>query len=512
MSTQPTDPDSGIEERSHLEDLLLLTCALAAPPDPKSLVETAPRLIEMARQAGDAGAQAHGWRHLGIAHTRLGNLQAARAAYVQAVEMWRQAGDTASELSARQGLANTLELLGEPESALEQALVVANADDWFLRCTGLISTGAIEHLTGDFRNALAHIDEAEQVLVGVETTPRREAYLRAFIDGNRANAHLDRGDLEAALEASQRMATAADMAGQSGQRLEALLNVGLARTRLGDLAEAYRLVCQAHEVASLAGDRYRQASAEWVLAEWYGEAGLCTPAIEHALAARRSANATGAQFADLFASIALCSAYLDDGQIDQATEVATEVRSRTSELRAACLGLTGSLLVGRVALAQGEHTSALAEFQQAASHAQELGALGIAHAAQAHLARALLADGRAAEALGHAEAAAEGAARTGSRLVLWQAQHAAGLACAGLGRAEDALHHLGASIATVERMWWPLWRVGFAQTRRVKRSLLQVYLDHLHTARGIGRDEEVARVLALAPWPFLRDIWEAEAT
>jgi hypothetical protein len=63
-------------------------------------------------------------------------------------------------------------------------------------------------------------------------------------------------------------------------------------------------------------------------------------------------------------------------------------------------------------------------------------------------------------------------------------------------------------VNTVETMWWPLWAVGFAQTRRVAGPIVDLYMATLSNARAQGQDAEIERILALAPWASMRDLWE----
>ncbi len=498
------------DDREHLADLQLLVRALAGPADPQGLVEACPRLVSLAAQLGDTAAQAEGWHQLGVGHVRLGQFQEAREAYAEAVELWHGAGNVQEELRARQGLTNALELMGQPQDALAQAHVVAGAEDWFLQCSGLIAIGAIQHLVGEFADSLIHIQKAEDVLLGSPAQPRAAAYLQAYLAGNRANVYLDRGDLEAALDASNRMAAAADLAEERTQKLEALLNIGLCKSRLGDLADAWQHLSQAHQAASLGGDRLREATANWALSEWFCLAGLCSSAIGHAITARQLASAARARFAELHASLCLGAAYLDSASPADAEEPIDDALTQSRQLKARYHETAALILRGRLAASTAQLDRASAELAECVARAREVGAIGLAQGATRPLPDCLLTRGRATAAGAEPTRGAAATPRLGARHELWQAHHIAGSAAIALGQTEDGLGHYRAAIDVVERMWWPLWRIGFAQVQDVKQSLVGLYLDHLRAAQSCGRADEVARVLSLSPWPFLRERWERE--
>jgi tetratricopeptide (TPR) repeat protein len=494
--------------QEHLADLRLLVRALGGPADPQGLIEACPRLVTLAEALHDQAAQAEGWHQLGIGRARVGEFTEAREAYAKAVQLWQGLGNVDEELRARQGLTNALELMGEPHDALEQARVVAGAEDWFLQCSGLIAIGAIQHLVGEFGDALAHIQKAEDVLLASPAGPRQTAYLQAYLAGNRSNVYLDRGDLEAALDSSNRMAAAADLAEERGQKLEALLNIGLCKGRMGDLADAWQYLSQAHQAASLGGDRLREATANWALSEWYCQAGLCHSAIGHAITSRQLAAASRTRFAELHACLCLAAAYLDSDTPEAAAEAVQAAQEHAGQLKAACHGIAVAILAARLAASRGELDASADALEESGLRARDVGAIGLALTAGTARARVLLQRGLAPEARAEAIRVAEATDRLGARNELWQAWHVAGSASIALGQIEEGLGHYRAAIDVVERMWWPLWRIGFAQVQEVKQSLVELYLDHLRAATACGRSDEVARVLSLSPWPFLRERWE----
>jgi len=494
--------------REHLADLRRLTAAQVGPASPEGLVETCPRLIALAESLGDFVAKAEGWHQLGVGWARLGDFERARDAYVEAVKIWESMGETDRELRSRQGLIQALEQMGEPDNALSQAELVANARDWFVRCTGLIGIAAIQHLLGDGASALEYIGRAEQILVSSDANPRQAAYLRAYLAGNRVNVHLDAGDLEAALDEANQMSAAAALCENRPQAMEALINIGLARTRMGDLAEGWQCLNQALQAASLAGDRLRESTANWALSEWFSLAGLLESAVSHGVAARNVAASCKARFSELYSCLCLAGAYIEAGEPAKAQEPVDETLQGAQRLKAAHHALAARLLNGRIALCEGRSGEARTLLEQCVADAPTVGALALGAEASVHLARALLIDDAAQMALDHASRATDAAKRQGNKHIQWAANHAGALACRLLGQVDEALVRFREAVRLAESMWWPLWRVGFAEVKDIKPSVVALYLDYLGTASEAGQCDEVTRVLSVSPWPFLRERWE----
>lgn len=503
-------PELEAQARERLADLYLLVQAQAGPADPRGLTESCRRLVTLAEALGDRKAQAHAWHHLGIAHSRLGDFEEAREAYSRAIELWIAVGDRASELRSRQGLVNAYELMGEPESALAQAQAVAGADSWFLRCTGRISIAAIRHLMGDYPGALTMIEDAEAVLATAPADPRETAYLQAYLAGNRANVHLDTGELAEALEASTQMSASAAIADSRSQGIEALINTGLCHLRMGDMADAWRCLTQARQAASLAGDRLREATANWALSEWYTGAGLCGHAVVHAEAARSLASSSHARFAQVQACLTLGAAHLEAHQPELAIEPLEAAIASARALRAVHQGTSGEVLLARVALHQGRSEEAAEALRDCLSRATALGALGLAADAQCALASALLRLGDARAAREEAVAATASAEQQGAVHTLWGASHVAAKAHAALRQTDLALGYFRTAVKTIEEMWWPLWRIGFAEVKDIKQSVVDLYVDYVRFATAAGCPDEVRRLLAMSPWPFLRERCERD--
>jgi tetratricopeptide (TPR) repeat protein len=493
--------------QGHLDDLCRLARALAGPADAKGLVEVCPRLIALADELGDLRARAEGCQYLGVGHGRLGEFQLARDAYREAIQAAQEAGNSAVELRARQGLVNALELMGEPHGALVEAEIVAKASDWFLRCTGLISIASVQQVLAEYASAMDYLRQAEEVLHASTAVPRQVAYVQAYISGNEANIRLDTGDLTGALQVANRMDAAAVVADDRSQGLEALINIGLARMRLGDLGEAWHCLGQAHQAAALACDRHREAVAGAALAEWHTYAGLIESAVGHATTALQVAAASKSRFAELEARLCLGAAHLEAGEPGEAAAPIGDAMHEAEQLQAPHYRVRAEILTGRACLGTGDPTAAAQILEAALERADALGMSALAIRARIYLARARhrLGDAQAANEMAR-EAWDEADAR-GARHEQWRAAHTRARALEDLGQTEESLKLHREATRMIEAMWWPLWRIGFAEVQSISPAILDVYTDYLRLATHAGLESEVRRVLSVSPWPFLKRKW-----
>lgn len=498
------------ELREHLDDLRRLARAMLAPTDATEVFEVCRRMIDKARHLGDRRAEFDGHQCLGIGHSRVGELDRAREHFSEAIELARGCGDLGAELRARQGLLNALHLLGQHAEALAEAERVAASEDWMSRCTGLISIASIRHSLAEYGACVDRLAEAEAVLKGSQASARDRAYVQTYIAGNRTNVFLDTGRLEDAREESERMDTAASLAGEVSQALEALFNSGIARTRLGDLAGGWQALEQALQAAQLAGDRSREAAAECGLAEWHTAAGLAEDAVERATRSLGHARELHAQYVEVQAELALAAALLETREPARAGEPLERATALAASLRAPYFEIQAGILRSRLALCSGSASEAARSLEPIADRAVELAMDCLAVEAGGVLSLALSASGEGDRGLNAALRSLAAAQRIGAKHLQWRSGHAAGKALESLGRPADAVPYYREATETIEAMWWPLWRLGFAEVHDIGASMLDVYMAYLSAAERTGQKREVSRILAVSPWPFLKRKW-AEA-
>lgn len=497
--------------RERLEDVRLLAHAQAGPPSPREVVGTCRRLIQMADQLEATSVKAEALHLLGNAHAELGEFEDAKVAFTEAAELWRAAGADERESDSRQGLINVLQLMGQPDDALSQANLVLQSSNWFRQCTALISVGCVLEALGRYDEALGNLEKAEEVLVSSAAGPRQTAHLQAYLWGNRFNVRLARGDYRSALDAANKMSASADIADWRSQKLEALVNIGVAKTRLGCLAEAWRYLDQAQRAANLAGDQLRESFASTALADWHTLAGLCDLAVGHATRGLELALTTKARFAELFGYLALGGAHVDARDAAKAAGPIGKAAALARSLRSPGYEVSATILEARLASLQSDGAAAQRLLEKAVEAAAGIGAEAVLTEAQTFLAGVLLEMEEAETAAKTGREAIDRAHRLEAKHLRWRAHHALGRALAALGKPDEALAQFSEAVRVIEEMWWPLWTVGFAQVQDVKQSILDVYIDLLQTATRQGRTGEVERVLALSPWPFLRDRWESAA-
>jgi len=488
--------------RERLDDSLSLARAMAGPADPRGLADACRDVIELADALGDPAAKANAFQMLGQAYLQLGELDGAREAYEQAAGLWQGIGAVDRELQTRQALAGVLLDLGDPHAALNQASQLADAPDWVHRCLGLLTQSHVRQRLGQFGLALAGLEEAQR------TVSRAEATFRAHVHQLEASLHLSRGDTKAALASAQAMADAGASAASAPLRLDALILMGTAHTRRGEMAEGWQPLDQALQVAELAGDAERTARVNVALSEWFALAGLCEPALTHAYAAQRGARACASHSAELEAELALAEAFLAaedldnaEGPIARASELAEGSKDFEGHVRA-------ELLKGRLAAAAGDHRAAIALLSQVMTEADEAEAQSLTAEAKLHLASVQLAQTDRRNASKTAHDAIEIAGRLQARHTLWQGYHVLARIAQSKGQHHDASENYRQAIAVIEGIWWPLSSIGLAEPRDVKPAVLNVYFDALRLAADHGEDEAVNRILSLSPWPFLRQRWE----
>jgi len=305
------------------------------------------------------------------------------------------------------------------------------------------------------------------------------------------------------------MAASADLAELRGQKLEALINIGVAKLRLGDLADAWRFLDRAQRAASLAGDQLRESTANTTLAEWFTVAGLCDRAIAHANKGLELAIATKARFPELYAHLRLAAALLDAEEPEKAADAADRASSVAVKLRAPNYETFSTVLAGRVAARQGDAPGARRLLERAVVGAAGIGAGAVLVEAQTYLSLTLLSLGEVTKATRLGKEAIESARRVEAKHSLWLAHDTMGRIHLANGERDEAQAQFREAVSIVEGMWWPLWAVGFAQVQSIKQPIVDVYMRLLHTTDAKGQRDQVERILSLSPWSFLRARWES---
>ena len=128
-------------------------------------LEHARRAFALANESGDDAVRAESLRSLGMAHTGMGDLEAAEACYGDCLQIARGrdelapiASDVANNLA---DLALERGDLGAAKDLLEQAVAIGGArDDQYILATALTNLGVVSLQSGDFADAARHLGEA----------------------------------------------------------------------------------------------------------------------------------------------------------------------------------------------------------------------------------------------------------------------------------------------------------------------------------------------------------------
>ncbi len=276
-----------------LEDLEQLARAQSGGPDPHGLLATCQRIIALSRLAGDRKAEADALFRCGLAQAELGRHAEAVDPLTRARELYALLGDASSAMHARQALGASHHALGRFDEAAAEFVRVASGVDWECRWRGRIGLAALHEQSGEFDRAL---EDLAGVLADLDDAPNPESAetARCFAVANQGNVYLGLGEYASALEAAEECERSADLLGLGHQRVEALVNAGMALTALGELGRGRRTLDLARSLARALASESHGVVCRAVLAWNAAEAGR----FEEALGLAREAARDAARGAD----------------------------------------------------------------------------------------------------------------------------------------------------------------------------------------------------------------------
>lgn len=502
-----------LEERRRkelLESLKDLADALSSPPDYKSLASTCERLISLAKELGDKKTEAEAYWRLGQALLRLADFEGAKSAFSKAANFFSELGEERRELLARQGLGHVLLTLGDPEGARAEFERVAKGHDWWNKWQGLVAIGAVEEWLGRYREASGALDKAQDV-VEREGEPASKPLALLYIEANRVNLFIGCGDFREALERAEKCAREADRLGARDQYIEALLNVGVCKHRLGDWAGARAALRHAVELADFSGDQERAAVGRACLSRLLSECGDFEGAKQLGKDALTEALRTGARRAELWAQTALAEAYLRSDSpkeamyhAERALEIARALRH--SHEVAFCEALRASVLVELGRPGEAERAG-----KEALSEAERMGARLVSCMAKVALAFSSLSKGEEEKALEWAEEAEKEAKEIDAPDLLWRSLWAKAKALMARGEKEDALSALDEVASILSRLRENLLKAGLDDTVLEERDRTEALMDRLRLLAELRGREVADKALREANWPPLEEAWNREA-
>jgi tetratricopeptide (TPR) repeat protein len=345
----------------------------SAPPDWQAVASTSEQIVSLAAQANDLEAEGRALLGLGRARLRMGEFSRAIDPLLQAIEIFTSSDRSGLVADSRQALGHALLSLGRAPEAREQFVLVAASKEWNARWSGAVSLAAVEEQIGDYRQAMAHCDEAAAILEE-SSSPTEVAQGMLYVNANRVNLYMAGGDFFSARALAERCLVEAEGYGNSDQHLEARLNLGVCAIWLGDWAVAHRTLTAAVQLARFVGDRSREAMARASLAILLAAMCDCDPSIEQAKDALAAALSQGDHRAELFSQMALADAYFALDRDSEARYHANQALAVASSLRLAQYETECNSRVGRLSLHLGDFQDAEESIERALRMAKRLGA------------------------------------------------------------------------------------------------------------------------------------------
>jgi tetratricopeptide (TPR) repeat protein len=481
--------------------------AHAVAPDLARHIAVCQRVIPLARELGDGEAEAESLFAIGTAQVRLGDHEAALSPLREALAMFEALDRPERVLACRQSLGGALVAGGEVAAGAEEFRRVAAAEGWSNRWKGLLSLGAVAEWRGNYRDALAHLDEADEV-IGKGADPSAIQVAETYLNANRVNVFLGCGDYQNALSLAEACFAEAEASGNADQYVESQLNIGACLAALGRWTEAAEWLGRAQQVARMMGDRTRENMAGSCLAEAFTEMGRYEPAKVLARDAVTAAIASKSTRCLIAAHRALGTVYARMRGLDEAAyhlEQAAE--------HAAAANMMGAHLWCQVRLAEArfyadETQDARAMAEQAVSAAQELGAEHAEAEARLSTAHCALHLGDAGSASASARAAVSMADSLGLPDLRARAGHAAAEVAVAEGDSAGAEKHWRAAIARLSALRKQF--VGDSpDTTLEDERRAAIYGGYVELLLRLNRKEDAERIVHRADWPPLAQHLEA---
>jgi len=396
--------------RERLESLFALVEAQISPPDMRGAISTCEQIVPIARALNDEGAEAKALFLLGNLRLLVGDLDGAVSALRQSRDLFERQGNTPYALACRQSIGRALLLMGHPEEAKAQFEQVAQSENWHNKWEATVALAAVAEWMGDFKTAMKHLDDAEELLAQAPTEKDAQI-VRMFVAANRANVYLGCGDFAEAEKLAQTALKFAEQLGDRDQQLEALLTVAVCQRHQGKWTDAWENAERARLLAAFANDSERVTVAETVLAGIAAVVGDFASAKSLAKSALTNALKLRSRRAELWAHKALAETYLREESVDDAryhvqaaVEISESMRNLTEFAHALSLRAWANFLSGKFddALNDAERSFAIAD-ERGMNHVAALALLLKSQIAGAKK------DKRATEFLADAERLARGA-------------------------------------------------------------------------------------------------------
>ncbi|NLO73717.1 MAG: tetratricopeptide repeat protein [candidate division WS1 bacterium] len=359
-------------QQEQLRLLRELTASHRRTGEKAAMLESALRWRELARQAGDEVALMESHLYLGHAWYTLGDLEQAEQALREALEHAEALKRPAARYSAQQELIRVLQAQGRLLEASELAVEASVSELWWPQWAGLVSLAAMEEQMGELKAAGEHLAEAREVVTQADEPVERRLAATVYLLSNETNLALAQGRHQEALELATRLSEAAAVIGDRDQMREAVLNLGIAHLRRGELDQAAAQLARAAEWALLTEDQRTSILVKVFQSECHRQRGELAEAKRLARTALEEAQKEQADQLVLEAELALGRACLAQAQLGDAEHHLERSRKLAGELGRRRLELEAEIALLEVALAR-EQPDVRVRWGELASQAMQAG-------------------------------------------------------------------------------------------------------------------------------------------
>lgn len=489
-------------ERSRSRELVghlqLLADAYEGPPDLEALRRTCERLVERTSDLGDPAQVAEAELRLGNACYALGDYDAARSALARAVDGFRGLGLEDRERAARQTLGAALAGLGERDRALAEFEAALAGGSFSHQWRARLGRADVFEALGRGDEALAELAAAEELIASQAESPER-GWAELYVAAATVNVYLLHDDFPLAVERARACLPLAEELACVAQLVEARLNVGYGRLRLGQWGEALESFDDALRLARLTGDRERAAVAMACRAELLAVLGRHDEARVGGKDALAAALAMGSARGEIFAHLALSEAYRRSANGHEALYHGQQATAAAAGRGLIKLEAVARISVARARRALGEDGPAAAEERRAGTIAEAIGARWVTGPVALGQARDALRGGRPEEALTQLRLAERMAAETGA----WELGFEAGVLATEALPGEDGLQRLESAVKALLERRDRLVSQGVEEALLEEPERLTAVRRCVTLLRGAGRHEAAAELLEWAAWPPL---------
>jgi len=366
--------------------LQTVLAAQAGPPDLPAALSTCEQIISLARQDGNVRAEATARvKHVGLLLQK-GEFEHALQSAEQSLPFLMEHHLTAHLRAMELNRGHALLVTGQIDEAEASFRQVMTYGDWESRWQGLVSLAAVTEHRGEYRQALAQLDEALG-LQDMAPQPRAARTLELYVRGNIANLQYACGEIETASREARRAYDLALELANRDQSLEAMLTLGVCLRWQGKLIDSRDLLEQAARLARLSADNGRETVALAELARTLCDAGRFQESRQKAKEALQQAIALGSRRGELAAQLVLADAGRRTGQLKEARYHAVQAVELTLLISQPAARADALVTLGMIIAALGQRPEAVAILAQAAELADTLGTHVFLVLAQSSLAR-----------------------------------------------------------------------------------------------------------------------------